>query len=120
RLEVVNHVREGVQSLLQGERELVVYGTQESSDLPCGQEVGSAWQTDRERMQLRPVGSRVLVQVVVGRFDFPFQECSSSGDNFLGFAGGDAGNQARIQAAAQEDPIGYLGHQPLLNRFLQR
>eukprot|EP00955_Chlamydomonas_euryale_P036273 350389-Chlamydomonas_euryale.AAC.4 len=54
RLNVVDHIGDGVDALLHGERELVVVGVEEGSNLAGGREVRAAFEADAERVQTPP------------------------------------------------------------------
>lgn len=55
-LDIIDHVAHGIQPLLYGVVDFVVYGADMVGDLACRRQVGRPFQPDGERVELRPPG----------------------------------------------------------------
>ena len=91
-LDIIDHVAHGIQPLLYGVVDFVVYGADMVGDLACRRQVGRPFQSDGERVELRPPGP-----VAVVRFDAP-----------VGVFLGDGRDDRRVEAARQQYAVGYV------------
>eukprot|EP00123_Amoebidium_parasiticum_P000874 comp11789_c0_seq1/m.6394 comp11789_c0_seq1/g.6394 ORF comp11789_c0_seq1/g.6394 comp11789_c0_seq1/m.6394 type:complete len:565 (+) comp11789_c0_seq1:267-1961(+) len=105
-LEVVDDVRESVDTVLDREGELVVPGAQELCDLACSKQIGGLLQTHRERVEGPPRDGRLL-----------HVQCR---ELFLHQPRRNRRNKRRVQPAGKEHAVWHVRHQTLGNRSNKR
>lgn len=124
-LQVVNDVREGVETVLDGESESMVLGSEELGHLEGRLGIGGTRQTNGEGVQLLEGGDGGQIVGVVNADQLV--ELSALGLGSLGgllhtqgFTLSDGGDQAGVETTGEQDTIGDLSHQTLANRLLER
>lgn len=102
RLDEVDHVAQGVQTLLNGIVDFVVHGADPVGHLAGRREVGGAFESDGEGVEPGPPRP-----VAVVRFDAPVGEFPRHGRD-----------DRRVETSRQQHAVGHVGHQlPLDGRF---
>ena len=127
-LEVVDDVRQGVETVLDGEGHDVVLGAEELGDLERRLGVGGTGEADGEGVELGEVGDGRELVVLINA-DQPLTAlvvlrsgAVGSERGLLqpeGLALGDGSDQAGVKTAGQEDTVGNFGHEPLPDRALK-
>lgn len=129
--EVVDDVREGVETLLDCEGEGMVAGSEEIGHLLCGDGIRGVGKTDGEGVQLGQhlhggqlvvvvdtdeMASSVTVGLITVGALGPLLRLLVQAESL---ALGDGGDQAGIQTAGEQYTVGHLSHQSLPHRLLQ-
>ena len=124
---MIYHVRNGIDTLLDGEREFMVVGADVCCHFPGGYEIGGVGQANGEGVELRP-GYRSVVHdrypSLQGRVRSAGQKLSLSlllldcGD-FLRLTGRDGRNEAAVETTGKQHAVGDFAHQPLLHGHFQ-
>jgi hypothetical protein len=125
-LQVVDDVTKSVETLLKGEVELVVDGSEVVGDLLGGDSVGRSNKTDREGVEFGESSDGGVVVVLVdsdqlvlgGDLSVLNGELTHS-LSFGGLAGSDRGNQGRVESSRQQNSVRNLSHQTLANGLLE-
>lgn len=124
-LEVEDNVGKGVESLLDGECEVVVLGAEELGDLSGGLGVWSAWKTDGEGVKLGEDwdGGELVLVVDTGKFLLLGGCLVAVGSAVLlcrvlllqsqGLPLRDGGDEGRVKTTREKNTVRNLGHQPL-------
>lgn len=142
RLEVVDDIGDGVESLLNGEGVLVVDGSKVLGRNPRGEEIRRVLESDRERVEAGPGGESLLLlldlllrrRVRAGHANKTVRAASggsatgaSSTDaaslsdrDLVRHATSDRSDERTVESTREEHTVGHLTHQALLDGVLER